>query len=159
MNPCEIVCLGDFNHDQLKPNNSNWKELEKTMGIFNLQQIITKPTRITPTSVSCLDHIWTNQPHMYTNRDVASCTLSDHSLVYTSRKASRPKREPRIIEARSYRQFDQDAFVTDLAGTNWDSVHQAESPDQAWSNFLGLFLPVCDKHAPIKKNKSVRSTT
>jgi len=152
-NPCEIICVGDLNYDQFKTNKSDWKELEKTMGIFNMQQIITKPTRVTKDTSTCIDHIWTNRPHMYNNRDVAICNLSDHRLIYASRKSIKIQRETKIIEARSYRQFDENAFVTDLTDMCWDSVVLANSPDEGWDRFLELFLSVCDKHAPVKKIK------
>ncbi len=42
--PCEIICVRDFNYNQLKANESDWKEFEKSMGTFRLQQVITKPT-------------------------------------------------------------------------------------------------------------------
>ena len=68
--PCEIVCVGDFNYDQFKTNTAEWREFEKTMSSFKLQQIITKATRIAKDSESCIDHIWTNRPDMYSSRDV-----------------------------------------------------------------------------------------
>ena len=151
--PCEIVCVGDFNYDQFKTNTTEWREVEKTMSSFKLQQIITKATRITKDSESCIDHIWTNRPDMYSSRDVMCCFLSDHKLIYTGRKNITIKRESKIIEARSFRKFNETNFVSDLNDINWDPVGTADSPDQGWDHFVGLFLPVCDKHAPVKKIK------
>ena len=123
------------------------------MSSFKLQQIITKATRIAKDSESCIDHIWTNRPDMYSSRDVMCCFLSDHRLIYTGRKNITIKRESKIIEARSFRKFNETNFESDLNDINWNPVGAADSPDEGWKQFVGLFLPVCDKHAPIKKIK------
>ncbi len=152
-NPCEIICVGDFNYNQFETNTSEWKDFENTMSVFKLQQIITKATRITKNSKSCIDHIWTNRPYMYSSRDVISCPFSDHSLIYTGRKNITIKRQSKIIEARSYRHFNETNFISDLNDINWDQVGLADNIDQGWDRFVELYLPVCDKHAPIKKIK------
>jgi len=152
-NPCEIVCIGDFNHDQFKTNSSDWKEFEQTMSNFRMKQMITKPTRVTINSSTCIDHVWTNRPQMYGNNGVVVTTFSDHRMIFTGRKGVRPKRESKIIEARSFRKFDESAFVDDLSAVDWSDVCEADTPDQGWDLFLGLFLPVCNKHAPVKKIK------
>ena len=90
---------------------------------------------------------------MYSSRDVNTCTLSDHSLIYAGRKNITIKRQSKIIEARSYRHFNETKFAADLQDINWDPVGTADSPDQGWDKFVDLFLPVCDKHAPIKRIK------
>ena len=120
--PCEIICVGDFNYNAMNKNSKEWGDIVKTMSIFQMQQLITKPTRITLTSKTCLDHIWTNNPHMYSQTGVVSCTLSDHCLVYATRKSVKIKSKVTFIEARSYRIFDQCAFANDLANEDWSSV-------------------------------------
>ena len=90
---------------------------------------------------------------MYSNNGVVISNFSDHRMVFTGRKSVRPKRESKFIEARSFRKFDENAFVADLSDVNWSEVCEAETPKQGWDLFLGLFLPVCDKHAPVKKVK------
>ncbi len=144
----EIICMGDFNYDGLKRNSSEWKELERTMSTFQLNQIITKPTRVTEQSKSCIDHVWTNNPHLYSQWGVVSCTLSDHSMIYTARKSVKLKAKATFIEARSYRKFNQTAFVQDLNKEQWQSVFDCSNVDQAWDNFSDILLPIC---APIKK--------
>ena len=54
---------------------------------FQLNQIITKPTRITQNSSTLIDHVWTERPDMVTDHDVLPFVYIDHSLVYAIRKS------------------------------------------------------------------------
>ena len=57
------------------------------------------------------------------------------------------------LEARSYRKFDQGTFANDLANEDWSSVLECASSEEAWDLFYDLLLPICDKHAPVKKTR------
>ena len=50
----DILLLGDFNIDLLKPHSS-W---DSTITLLGLTQIIEPPTRTTPTSATLIDHIY-----------------------------------------------------------------------------------------------------
>ena len=56
--------------------------------IFNLTQIISKPTRITNTSKSLIDLCFTNFPDKVRLSGVHSLGISDHSLIYLIRKSN-----------------------------------------------------------------------
>ena len=43
----EIICIGDFNCDWLSPEKSETKKLSDLANIFQLEQLIKEPTRIT----------------------------------------------------------------------------------------------------------------
>ena len=82
-----------------------------------------------------------------------SFSHSDHQLVYTVRKATKCARGPsRNIKARSYRNFDVSECL-DLNQIPWCTIEVADNPDMAWNIFEGLFVPICDKHAPFKNMK------
>ena len=130
--PAEILCLGDFNCDMLKPNEWEWKKLQSIMYAHQMTQIITSATRITQLSKTCIDHVWTNRPEMYINHGVITFPFSDHSLVFAVRKSQRAVKGPsRNIKARSYRSFDADAFLNDLKQIPWGTVEVSDNPDIA----------------------------
>ena len=54
----EIILTGNFNIDLSKANKS-WTE---TCSLFNLSQIIDSPTRVTPSSRTLIDHIYSSTP-------------------------------------------------------------------------------------------------
>ena len=124
------------------------------MNTFQLSQIITKPTRITQFSKTCIDHIWTLRPELFTNWGVITIPVSDHLLIFGIRKSpKRPKGQPRIINARSYRRFNNNDFIKDLEQAPWSSIEVSNDPDLAWSIFESLFTPIYDAHAPFKQVK------
>ena len=152
--PAETLCIGDFNCDGLKPNEWEWRKLNSTMSTHHLTQIITVPTRVTELSETCIDHVWTTRPEMFANNGAISFSHSDHQLVYTMRKATKCARGPsRNIKARSYRNFDVSVFLEDLNQIPRCTIEVADNPDMAWNIFEGLFVPICDKHAPFKNMK------
>ena len=57
---CETMLLGDFNICILQKSNSIFKAYANILKLFDLDQIITEPTRITDTTTSLLDHILCN---------------------------------------------------------------------------------------------------
>ena len=152
--PDEILCIGDYNCDALKPHEWEWRKINSTMAKHHLTQIITVPTRITQLSKSCIDHVWTNRPEMYKNNGAITFPQSDHQLVYAARKSPRlAKGTSRNIRARSYRNFSVSAFLDDLDKAPWHTVEACDNPDMAWDIFQNLFISICDKHAPFKNMK------
>ena len=54
--------------------------------LYNLEQLIKEPTRVTNTSSSLVDLILTNQPNNISNSGVIDLGISDHSLIYAVKK-------------------------------------------------------------------------
>ena len=78
----EIILLGDLNCDFLKENPAT-SHMSLFMNMFNLHQLVTKPTRITPNSKTLIDVIFTTNCNICMNTDVIHHSYSDHALVYT----------------------------------------------------------------------------
>ena len=67
-----IVLLGDFNIDLLKPQPT-WSS---AMSLFGLRQQIRRATGITQTSATLLDHIYTNNEQMLSKVRVSDISVS-----------------------------------------------------------------------------------
>ena len=67
-NRADVLILGHFNIDMLKPH-SYW---DSTLALFGFSHLITSPTRTTPTSTSLIDHTYTNNPSAFVTTDVSS---------------------------------------------------------------------------------------
>ena len=65
--PHLLLTTGAFNGDV---DNIEAASLESITSFYALHQIINEPTHILPSSSSCIDLIFTNQPNMITNRGV-----------------------------------------------------------------------------------------
>ena len=159
---CDLIILGGMNVDLLlKPAYGcklNMQILHNFMRSLDLSQIITEPTRITEQSKSLIDVILVNNQHRIVDSGVVPLSISDHSLIYCIVKAGVPKATPRTIEYRSYRGFDENAFIQDLNNVPWHIVDDENNVNDAVLTWNKLFTEVVDSHAPLKKRR-VKGTT
>ena len=58
----EHFFIGDLNCDLQSKDNVNVKALLNITDIYGLEQLINEPTRITPTTSTLIDLIFTNRP-------------------------------------------------------------------------------------------------
>ena len=84
--------------------------------------------------------------------------MSDHSLIYCVLKAGVPKATPRAIEYRSFKGFDENAFIQDLENVSWHIVDDDSNINDAVLTWNKLFTEVADSHAPLKRRR-VKGTT
>ena len=83
----ELFILGDVNCNLLPEASAyNSSYLTSIFDIYGLSQLITEPTRVTPTSKTLIDLCITNCPEKVTNSGVIHLGISDHSLVFMTRK-------------------------------------------------------------------------
>ena len=118
--------------------------------------MITGPTRITSTHESLIDIIATNKPETLSDSGILHLGISDHSLVYGCFKLAVPKQDPKFIESRTFKYYNQDLFTQDiyiiLNKLNWNSI----DPNILWEDFKVIFNLVSETHAPIRSRR-VRS--
>ena len=103
----EIYILGDFNinfslNDSYifskkgiinnKSFPSDVKSSYEYCTYFSLHQLIKVPTRITCNSATIIDHILASYPERVTQQGIIDVGLSDHQLIFCTRKISRIKR-------------------------------------------------------------------
>ena len=151
-NRADVLVLGDFNIDMLKPH-SCW---DSTLALFGFAQLITSPTRTTPTSTSLIDHIYTNNPSAVVTTDVSDISISDRNPISCTRSIKLPKPEPKghtKISFRSFKHFNQNAFFVDLTCTPFDNVHQHTDPNEALAVWYKLFMDVVNRHAPVRHKR------
>ena len=150
----EILLIGDYNINYLSPPRYWTNALER----FDLTQVIKTPTRVTSNSSTLIDHIYTNKPENICEIVVPHLTLSDHYPVCVTRAL--PKTEKKTchieIEYRDFKNFNEEAFLSDLANTDFSSVLMTEDPTLSLSMFYKIFVGVLNKYAKTK-SKRVKS--
>lgn len=79
--------------------------------------------------------------------------FSDHNLIAMVRKTKyvTVKETPRIAYSRSYKHFCSEKFVHDFRKLEWLNVLSETNPEIALLKFESIFLPIVEKHAPLKK--------
>ena len=82
----ETILIGDFNCDwsRLVINNaaSHTVRMATLASIYQFEQMIEEPTRITATSRTLIDLAFCNKPELITMSSVDHLGISDHSLIY-----------------------------------------------------------------------------
>ena len=111
----ESIIIGDTNCDVMKPTNYT-THLKRIIKNHGQAQLIEDPTRTTDSTATLMDHIITNKPDTVGQNGVIPCGISDHDLIFLTRKARLPKLKipPRAVIARNHRKFDLKAFQLDI---------------------------------------------
>ena len=100
---------------------SNYKELCQT---FPLKEIIQEPTRITSVTSSLFDHILTNAGWKMSQKGVIDVELSDHQLIYCTRKILRTKvNMHNQIRVRSSKKYTPELWIKELKKINFPNYN------------------------------------
>ena len=86
----EYLVLGDFNC-VMKRNMPHTRKLKSVMHQYQMTQLIEKPTRITKTSETLTELIFTSNAEKIGESGILNLSISDHSLVYAVRQTSHKK--------------------------------------------------------------------
>lgn len=122
--------------------------------LSNMDQLVHGVTRAqynsvtNKTSVSCLDHIYTNVKFKCSAPKIASFGDSDHELIGFTRLSKMPQEVTRTIRKRSYKFFDEEQFLSDIADIDWADILATLDLDAAVTKFTNRFKEVLNYHAP-----------
>ena len=154
---CDNVVLSEATKTSPQPD-INTVLLTNIVDIYNLYQLIDTPTRITNTSSTLIDVIFTNCQNNIVSTGVSHVSLSDHSLVYAFRKISinSPKGHS-TLTYRKFKNFDSARFCYDISTQDWDQVNNSDDPNVMWDIWKKLFFLCVDKHAPLR-TKRIRTS-
>ena len=141
-----IILVGDFNYDLLKDSGETI-EYYRTFTAHLMEQLIRAPTRITETTATIIDHIWT------TNEEIIECSdtlngISDHQMCRAVLRFAVKKVAQKPFVTRSFKNFSREAYQEDIDGTNWDFIEEGIAIDDIWRNWHGKFMDILDMHAP-----------
>ena len=95
--------------------NVHSRLLADIMDIYQLQQIITEPRRITTDMVYLFDVFITNSLQKVKLSGVIHLGISDHYVIYVYTKHAINRSLPKIVESRSFKHYQKIAFRRDLS--------------------------------------------
>ena len=135
--------------------DSDTRKLLTITDVYGLQQLITEPTRITETSATLIDLIFTNCPDKVLCSGVRHIGISDHSMVYVYRKLAinGQNKGHTNITYRNFRSFNRDKFRSDVASQDWDHINNSSNPNDMWNEWKESFLAIVNKHAPLRTTR------
>ena len=113
-----ILVVGDLNSD-LIVSSSKSKTLYNLCTSLNMKQLITQPTRLTETSKTLIDVIFTWNPAITVDSGIVETHISDHYLVFAVLNLRMLKPPAAYVVARSYKHYDPQSFLSDLNKIPW----------------------------------------
>ena len=129
LNPSFMMILGDFN-----AKSSSWYSkditspegfrIESLTSFYSFTQIISAPTHILPTSSSCIDLIFTDQPNIIMNSGVHSSLHPNchHQIIFSkiNLKIEYPPPYERLVW--NYGKANVDAINLVINRFNWENL-------------------------------------
>ena len=126
---------------------------------MNCHNLINKPTRLTTSSHTLIDHIYTNDLNNVITPAIIIDDISDHYPTLISIKSCDYVTKENTVTFRDMKNFNKDRFLTDLE-SNISSISHClnnavsnitnQSVENVFSEFHQSFLNVLNIHAPFK---------
>ena len=160
--PDNIIILGDLNagntfldkkytnHSPFTPYELN---LHDELSTLNLKQLITEPTRYTPSSngvANLRDLLIVSNDSMINGSGVLPCFSNiDHLPIYASLKIDRPPTLRYTKQLWDYRRMDPDKLTRLLMDTDWDTLLNTDL-DEATNNFTYALMTAARASIPVR---------
>jgi hypothetical protein len=144
----------DQNFDLLKYNtHTHTQILLDTFISHGFNSTTTKPTRITHSTATLIDNIYTKPNHNPQHSAIITTDISDHlPIIYTCN--TKVKRKPRTNIKK--RPLLKDNHIAQIA-SNWQSIDRSfltiSEIDIAFASFYKRLIAALDKHAPVTEQK------
>ena len=121
-----------------------------TLSSLGCSLVIAHPTRITATSSTLLDHIFTNNSSQNINSHAIISDISDHLPVTTLIKNFKVLNTPFRSYKRDIRNFVSDDFLSEVSDFCNGFLHLNDNlpVDDLFVQFLSTFSNIVNKHAP-----------
>ena len=114
-------------------------------------QLIVEPTGTIEHIKTLIDHILTNSPEKVIQSGVIEMGLSDHEIVYCSRKTSLLKlNEHYEISFMSVKNYSDKIFVDKLRSKKFPDYSNHTGVNYAYQDFITKFLTALDSVSPIR---------
>ena len=151
----EFCLMGDMNWNIASMSDTNSRLLSDITDLHGLHQLINEPTRVTDTTSTLIDLIYTNYPDKVICSGVCHVNISDHSLVFAYRKLSigAVSKRHNTINYRTFKNFNPDHFCNDIASQNWDVLDNFQDPDDMWREWKIKFLNVVNTRTPLRTKR------
>ena len=151
----EVMIFGDF--------NINWsdkktkKKLKSSMSKFDFSQLIKGPTRITRSTQSQIDLMFSNREERIVKTFNLITGLSDHNMILAARKLTKkrfanhslPKANKLLIPKQ-----DLTSLENELKGVTWNNVLQSNNPNICCNELINIIEKIICKFLKTLKNSN-----
>ena len=147
----EVYITGDFNIDFLKYEIvPKYKDFYNMMASNGYLPQITMATRLTDTTMSIIDNIYTNTFTEDIFGGNIILQVADHLLQFISvNKKHTVNHVKSNYYKRDYKMFNEQDFLNDLSANDWDN--NITDTNAKYNIFMWDLEHYANKHAPLKK--------
>ena len=144
--------MGDFNFDFVINLNEKWHNLIES---FDLTQSVSKPTRVTDSSSTIIDHIYSTNPENIIESFEQSLSISDHFPICLSRKINNTISKTKHITTRyrCFKNFNEEIFKADLSSDLNNFTVDQPGINKEISVCHNIIQKHLDRHAPYKTSR------
>lgn len=146
-----IVMMGDLNVDLLCMDNVSSLSLTNLFETYDLNQIISEPTRVTHQTSTLLDIIAISKSETIKNTKVVDIPeISDHCLTSCEISNVKVNSKVKFVQYRDFKYFNEESFAHDLKTVDWDYIYSLNNVDDMIHFFNEKVLQLFDIHAPLR---------
>ena len=150
----ETVLIGDWNTDMLSKEAPVFKSFSRFCDLHSLHQLIMQPTRICDSTQTVIDLILTTDKDKILKSGVFICGLSDHYMVFCSRKKQQPySGHHKTVQSRVLKNYNSEDFNHRLESLDWSRELNCTEVDKAWHGFKAKFISILNTVAPLKTTR------
>jgi hypothetical protein len=134
--------LGDFNYNLLNTDDLNTNLFVEAMTTMGFHSVINKPTRITKSSATLIDHIWTNNFNIPFQSDIVVDCIADHLPVFIAFSLPSDNKSSPDDDDDMFRSFNFNniyAFNCELSNLDWQPVFHCTEVDTSFDMFMDHF--------------------
>lgn len=156
----EVILMGDFNINWELKNGR--RALKHVITKYDLVQLIKGPTRITSSSSTQTDLVFSNNPERVTKSFNMVTGLSDHNLTLISRKLTKKRFNLTTTPKSSYFRIpkcDQDDFGAAINGINWCDLMSGTNVETGSHLFLSTIQSTLKRFLKEVKPKHCQKST
>ena len=115
------------------------KKLNEFIKRCRLAQLVSSATRVSRQKSSLLSVIMTNREEYYNQTRTVETGLSDHSLVFASRKRRKIPKVVGRLKCRNYRKLNESEFQAHFEHVDWSDILNTQDVNIAAELFHEIF--------------------
>ena len=147
-----ILLAGDLNIEVIKTGSVSSNHLSDVKDVFNLTNLVKKPTCFKSQDGTLIDLMLTNRPRSFKAQNFEIGLSDCHKLVVSILRASFRKFPRKIITYRDQKRFNQDHIFQDSD----NRLLQGElyrNCDEPYKTLTEIFNDMFNHHAPLKQKQ------
>ena len=156
-----IYIMGDFNLNLLNSeNHSKTNEFLDLLYSSYFWPLISKPTRITESTSTLIDNIFSNSVDMVSVAGILYADVSDHLPLFVINKTHTNKNlssESNLIKFRKFTDNSKQQFKEKLQSLSWDELYTMTNTEHAYNFFIQKILDEYEQAFPLTVKQKRRA--